>query len=244
MKYIKINDELCLKDKLNNNSNSIFSKMQKYAKESNSVGPLGWVRLLVQKNAHSKKELLFEGHNMVVAQGRYFVAQRIFNFTDGVTDLRNYTISHFAIGAGGATVNGDNVTLLGPNVCDTSLYKPITLNSTHNEPGNFDVSQVPESVRDIYTSIGAVKPIESFELVTEDYEDGETTCAYKTKMKCECIVAGGEPSALSDDGYVPISEAGLYAVNGSDAKMFAHVCFAPKYKELSSILTIEWYVLC
>ncbi len=244
MNTIKIEDGIGLRDCVSNSDSGVFKKMQEYALASKASGPIGWVRLLLQKNAKAKKELMFEGHNMIVGQGRAFVAQRIFNFTDGVTDLRNYRVSHFGVGAGGATVNGDNITLLGPNVCDTALYKPITLNSTHNDPGNFDTSQVPESVRNLYTSVGAVKPIASLELMNEDYEDGELTCAYKTKLKCECIVDGGEPSALPDDGFVPISEAGLFITNGTDAKLFAHVCFAPKYKELDSIITIEWYVLC
>ena len=163
MNTIKIEDGIGLRDCVSNSDSGVF--MQEYALASKASGPIGWVRLLLQKNAKAKKELMFEGHNMIVGQGRAFVAQRIFNFTDGVTDLRNYRVSHFGVGAGGATVNGDNITLLGPNVCDTALYKPITLNSTHNDPGNFDTSQVPESVRNLYTSVGAVKPIASLELM-------------------------------------------------------------------------------
>ena len=47
-----------------------------------------------------------------------------------------------------------------------------------------------------------------------------------------------------------MSEAGLYFVNEALADgdtnkvhMFAHICFAPKYKELESTLTIFWYIL-
>lgn len=239
---IILNDKMSLNDKISDKK--IFNKMQQYALLNSGTGPLGWVKIFMQKNKNAKKELIYEDHNMIVAQGRYFVAQRIFNFTDNVKDYRNYNVSHFAIGGGGATINGDNVTLLGPNVCDTSLYKPITLNSTHNEPGNFDNGDISDDLKDIYTYVGAVKPISSLKMVTEEYEDLGTTCAYKTKMKCECVVAGGEPSTLTPDGYIPISEAGLYMVNGSDAQMFAHVCFAPKYKELDSVMTIEWYILC
>lgn len=239
---IILNDKISLNDKMTDKKT--FSRMQEYAMNHFGSGPIGWVKIFTQKNKNANKKLIYENHNMVVAQGRYFVAQRIFNFTDNVKDYRNYNISHFAIGGGGATVNGDNVTLLGPNVCDTSLYKPITLNSTHNEPGNFDNSEVADDLKDIYTYVGAVKPISSLELISEEYDDLGTTCAYKTKMKCTCTIDGGEPSTLSSDGYIPISEAGLYMVNGSDAQMFAHVCFAPKYKELDSIMTIEWYILC
>lgn len=242
---LNITDGLNLKDSIaKKNDEETFKKLENYLKNTNTVGPLGWVKVFLQKNKDAKKQLVFEDHNMVVAQGRNFVAQRIFNYADA-TDFRNYRISHFSVGAGGASVNNDTVTLLGPNVCDTHIYKPITLNSTHNEPGNYDNSALSNSLKDIYTSVGAVKPIDSLELISESYGEGTSiTCAYNTKVKCECIVASGEPNALASDGYVPINEAGLYLVNGTDAKMFAHVCFPPKYKELDSILTIEWYILC
>lgn len=218
--------------------------MEAYASQNKTHGPIGWVRMFEQKDKNSEKKLFFEGHNMVVAQGRAFVAQKIFNFASGQNDWRNYKISHFAVGAGGASVSNDNVTMLGPMVCDTSLYKPIGLNSTHNEPGAYDNSALADEYKDIYTSIGAVKPIDSLELVAEDYQETNSSCSALSRMKCTCTVESGEPSALPTDGYVPISEAGLYFVYGTDARMFAHVCFAPKFKELDSILTIEWFILC
>ena len=171
------------------------------------------------------RKLFFEGPNMVVAQGRYFVAQKIFGVAD--TSNYNYTgyqISHFGVGAGGATVDGDSVTLLGPHICDTSLYKPVSLGGTLNEPIIYDNSALDDSLKDLYTSYGALKPIETITLVSEDYEETGDTCEYKTKVKCECVVGSSEPPALTVNGYVPISEAGLYFVSGAKAKMFAHVC--------------------
>ena len=32
-------------------------------------------------------------------------------------------------------------------------------------------------------------------------------------------------------------------VSGSTAKLFSHICFAPKWKEKESVLTIQWYIL-
>ena len=222
----------------------IFDKLSEMSRKNPRPGPIGWVRAFLQKKGKTDRELFFEGSNMVVAQGRYFVAQKIFGIGDTGTDYRDYLITHFSVGAGGATVDGDAVTLLGPHICDTSVYKPIGLGSTHNEPGMYDNSSLSDDLKELYTSYGAVRPIDSVTLVEEDYEETGVPCQYKTKVKCECIVGPGDPPALQINGYVPISEAGLYFVHGNDAKLFAHVCFPPKYKELESTLIIDWYVLC
>jgi len=225
-----------------NDDYKIFDNLANFARKEKHIGPVGFVRVFETKA--EEKKLHYEGSNLVVGQGRYFVAQKIFNVSDGLTDYRNYVISHFAVGAGGASVTGDNVVLLGPHICDTHLYRPISLSSTHNEPGNFDNSALPNEQKPIFNSMGAVKPINEVSLMMEEFEDGGVSCSYKTKVKCECIVAAGEPPVLAINGYVPISEAGLYLVSGNSVKMFAHVCFPPKYKELESILTIDWYILC
>jgi hypothetical protein len=86
----------------------------------------------------------------------------------------------------------------------------------------------------------AVKPITTKYLESVSYlrPDGSLNCAAYTKMKCTCIVSDNEPS-----GTTKIDEAGLYFVSGSTAKLFSHICFAPKWKEKESTLTIEWYIL-
>ena len=203
----------------------IFDQLMEKQRQNPKCGPLGWVKAFMQNKSELKRKLFFEGPNMVVAQGRYFVAQRIFNVADTSVNYTNFVISHFAVGAGGATVDGDAVTLLGPSICDVGLYKPIGLESTHNEPVIYDNGALTPELQQLYTSYGSVKPINTLTLVAEDYDETATTCTYKTKVKCECVVGPGEPPALAINGYVPISEAGLYFVSGDVAKMFAHVCF-------------------
>ena len=207
-----------------NDDYKIFDKLSDMQRKNPKAGPLGWVRAFMQAKDQKQRQLFFEGPNMVVAQGRYFVAQKIFGIADTGTDYRNYIISHFAVGAGGSTVDGDSFTLLGPHICDTALYKPIGLGSTHNDPGLYDNTTLSDDLKELYTSYGAVRPIDSVSLVEEEYDETGISCAYKTKVKCECIVGAGDPPALLVNGAVPISEAGLYFVNGNDAKMFAHVC--------------------
>ena len=227
-----------------NDDYKIFDKLSEMQRKNPKAGPLGWVRAFIQNKNDKERKLFFEGSNMVVAQGRYFVAQKIFGLSETGVDYRNYLVSHFAVGAGGATVDGDAVTLLGPHICDTSLYKPIGLGSTHNEPGLYDNTGLDGDLKDLYTATGAVRPIDNKTLVNEDYDESGISCSYKTKVKCECIVGPGDPPALAINGYVPINEAGLYFVSGNSALMFAHVCFPPKYKEVESTLTIDWFILC
>ena len=153
----------------------IFDQLRKQGRQKPKAGPLGWVRAYTQNKHDLTRKLFFEGPNMVVAQGRYFVAQKIFGVADS-PDYTNYKISHFGVGAGGATVDGDSVTLLGPHICDISMYKPISLGGTHNEPVIYDNSALDDDLKELYTSYGALKPIQSITLVAEDYEDTGDTC--------------------------------------------------------------------
>jgi len=200
-------------------------------------GPLGWVRIYLQ----TKKGLVFdEGPNLVIAQGREYVAQRIFNsyaYNGGVrSNWTNYIISHFAVGSGGSVVAGTPpvVTLNGPYICDTGLISATSLGISGylTEPGGTILS-----VKAITASGGSIY------LESTPYSGGGSSCTYYTKMKCTCILPSGEPSSLAPGATTKIDEAGLYFVSGSTAKLFSHICFAPKWKEKESTLTIQWYIL-
>lgn len=219
----------------------IFDKLEKQMRSG--TGPVGWVRIFLQ----TKYGLVYdEGQNLVVAQGREFVAQKIFGTISGTPnpDRRNYLVSHFAVGSGGSTIEGGGlVTLTGPFVCDTYLTTPIELKSTYLvEPGT---SSLPPANR-----IHAVKPIiedgGSILLEPQTFAGGGggSGCTAYTRVKCTCVVPSGQPESLGAGESVKIDEAGLYLVLSTDAQMFAHICFAPKWKEKESTLTIEWYILC
>jgi len=222
-----------------NEDYKIWDSLRDTAKKQR--GPVGWVQMYLDK----KK--VFEGNNLIVAQGREFVAQKIFNINNKEDaslrpDYRNHTISHFAVGSGGATVAGDDVTLNGPEITDTYLAEPISLGDAAylNEPSSYTASGESPLV---HTYEDAVKPITTHgELFLEPVTYDATE--YYTKVKCSCIIPAGEPSVIDAAASVEISEAGLYFVNGSDVKMFAHICFAPKWKEKESQLTIYWFILC
>lgn len=214
----------------------VFDKIAGGFGEQKKRGPVGWVQVYFNNQLHH------EGNNLVVAQGRAFVAQKIFNIS-GAQDWRGYNISHFAIGSNGATVAGTTVTLLGPGICNTALSSPIRLSGSYlDEPSG--TTGTPSTV---YNYQGAVKPIltnGSIALEAEDFTTTNTSCTYSTKVKCTCVVPEGEPAGLTSGQAVPVSEAGLYFVSGTTAKMFARICFPPKWKAYEDTLQISWYILC
>lgn len=211
--------------------------------KSSEPRPKGWVQVFLD---HKKK--VFEGGNLIVAQGREFVAQKIFNTysteSGTRTNLTGYTISGFAVGSGGATIDAGEVTLAGPAVGDTGLYESIGL-------GNSDYLEEPANNEDatespiVHTYDDCVKPITddsgSVYLQAVSYEG---TSDWYTTMKCTCELPAGEPSQIGAGESVQINEAGLYIVSGTTAKMFSHICFPPKFKEKESAITIIWYILC
>lgn len=214
----------------------IFDRLENEMRRG-ARGPLGWVQIFLQ----TKKGLIYdEGWNLVVAQGREFAAQRIFNsyaYSGGSRpDWTAYVLSHFAVGSGGATIAGSPpaVTLNGPYICDTALISATQLGVAGylTEPGGTTLAVKP------ITASGGSKNLEAVA-----YSGGGTSCSYYTKMKCTCIIPAGEPTSLAAGASTKIDEAGLYFVSGSTTKLFSHICFAPKWKEKESIMTIQWYIL-
>ncbi len=193
----------------------------------------GWVRMFMAKNMKKIGNPIVDAPNLIVAQGREFAAQKLFRLADydGGTrpQLYDYKISHFAVGKDGATVDNNIVTLTEPSVTDLHLGEPIDLGtgSYLTEPSGVD-----NAVKEI---------ISDGSILLEPVVYDSTT--YYTQVKCTCVLNDTEPTSLNTNEAVEISEAGLYIVNGSTAKLFSHICFAPKWKEKSSQIIIEWYIM-
>jgi len=228
-------------------SDEIFKKLR--YERIRQGNPVGWFQFF------ENNKLTYENHNIVVATGREYLAQKatsIIEIPSGGIDLRDYDLTHYAFGAGGATTNGETYTLLGPNVCDESLEIPVSFNIDGflTEPGEYVV--VPTIP--IYNSVKAVKPIvypsgyNSYEYSEKEYyEDEVLTCSHYTQIILTIYKEAGEFDLLETGSAVPISEAGLYLTNvgvgGTDALLFARICFPPKFMELEAQYGIEWYIL-
>jgi len=228
-------------------SDSIFEKL--YKRRITEGIPVGWFQFF------ENKKLIYENSNLVVGIGRDYVSQQVTSLTSitsgssGVGDLRDYDLTHYAFGAGGASVDGLSYTLLGPDVCDESLVAPISFNIA----GFLDEPSKATGEDDIYSYIKAVKPIvypsgnNTYERVIRDYPTEDPTCSYYTQTVFTIYKEAGEFDLLETGAAVPISEAGLYITNvgvgGTDAKLFARICFPPKFMELEAQYGIEWYIL-
>jgi len=208
----------------------IYDKLIEYKKNNYIFGPVGWVR------AYLDDRLVVDQPNLVVAQGREFVAIKTFEVisTDDGTgnrpDFTSYKISHFGVGKGGSTIIDDEVTLTGPQYCDTSLYNPIQLSD------GGDYLTEPNGTQYVLKSITSDGSI---------YLEPSGNCDpdYYTKVKCTCVVAAGEPTTLEPGDSVKIDEAALFFTNGTTARIFSHICFTPKWKEKESTFTLVWYIL-
>ncbi len=190
----------------------------------------GWVRMFMHKNPNYLGHPVFEGSNLIVGNGREFTAQKIFNIASS-RDWRSYNITSFGVGGGGATISGGVPVITDPTIDDQGLFSPITLNSSYHTESSSSTS-------------GVVKPITTDGSIV--LLDGEySSTPYYSKVKCSCVVSSGEPTSLGAGESVQISEAGLYFVNSTGInKLFSHISFAPKWKEVDSMITIEWYIIC
>jgi len=226
----------------NKDDYTIFDKLMKQSTKC----PIGWVKIFSSELNLRLNKPDWSGSNLVVGRGREFVAQKCFqkNVYDGGVraDWRSYVISHFGVGSGGSIVNGEDVTLNGPYICDTSLIIPISLGNVAylNDPSGYS------SGDNIHEYTKAVKPIEtggSIYMESKDYTGGGVDCVYYTKVKCTCVIDENEPSSLESGESVKLDEASLYFVNGNNVETFAHICFPPKWKEKESKQIIVWYIL-
>jgi hypothetical protein len=179
--------------------------------------------------------------NMVVANGRRFVAQHIVGTkaTTDPTDLTGYVVSHFGIGSGGVTWVGSTPSLNGPAVCDLDLTTPIPFSDANVSY----LTSPAEGEADAYvckaiTTGGSIEIVENTDLASC------LTPYYFTWIKFTCLKDAGEPTHAVAGASVQISESALYYVSGTTTHMFAHICFYPKWVEKESQFTIEWYVLC
>lgn len=234
-------------------SDKIFKKL--YEQRILKKTPVGYVQIF-----DKKKNLIYEGGNLVVGLGRQYVAQKIITTSltedpsglslttlpSGCDNLRQYEITHYGFGSGGAIYSGppDDYELTGPSICDESLSRPITFDvETYlTDPGEVD------ELDNIHKSIKSVKPINTgnntYEYSLKEYPTVDPICSYYTQFHFTLFKEEGEFGPLEAGESVQVSEAGLYITYESSALLFARICFPPKFMEKEAQYGIEWYVLC
>ena len=199
--------------------------------------------------------------NLVVALGRQYVASRIFGIAHpsetsiptgsnpNVVPVWDWKVTHFGLGNGGAVVVGNYVNLLGPEICDEDLYNPLPLSGNPGDPAYLTSPGDPlKGVSKTNFVIKPIRPTGTLDIIRSRDIDCLSGPKY-SYVRVVCSKFPGEPNYLQfDNDYMNINEAGLYytdvADGGQNVRMFAHICFAPKYIEKKSELVIEWYILC
>ena len=161
---------------------------------------------------YKNDEFMERGKNLVVYDGREYVASKIFD----LGNFTNYQITHFGIGGGGTS--SDGVTLLGANDNDTDLYKPYVLNSQDSS----------------YLRDGILKPINSKELIIDD-NTNKYTCGLFTLT----VNVADEPDLQAP---VKINEAALFSTYQANWKIFSHYCTTDKILQENESITFKWYI--
>lgn len=212
------------------NHEDIFQTLDDLRFSKRKRGPVGWVQAYITDKNNKVTEVCNKP-NLIVAQGKEFVAQKVFGIyeaDDGTLrpNYLNYEVTHFAVGGGGATAQGDVIDFHGPHIADNGLYRPINLGDELylEEPRRLDENE-------IFNYRNAVKPINIHGQVKLEEQEYEGTTAF-SRVLCTCVVPPGEPSALIEGQSVQISESGLYFVDQNVAnqrlpnavKLFAHCC--------------------
>jgi len=222
-----------------NDISPILGELKEFGRNDGLVK--GVVRVIVDGVV---KESILE--NIVVSPGRRFVAQRLFDTNHPADlDVREFKITHFGLGSGGAITSGAYTNLIGPNVCDRDLYSPIKLTGNPIDP--LFLTSPGDDLRGIDPTPYCIKPIKPSGMIdvilTNDIEcDFGPVYSY---VRCVCVKSMMEPNYLiEDDDYIMINEAMLYYSDGHDCHSFAHICFPPKYILKRSEFVVEWYILC
>ena len=186
-------------------------------------------------------KLLADEENLVVLDGREFLAQKFINKPNPSVDLRPYEIRYFGIGSGGAsgTVTSD------PQDTDSDLATP----------AKFSTEGINTSANDYkYIDNGYLKKIESdggsIDIVLETLEvntaTNQTEVQKYTTIKFTLYVLENEPAQKP----FTFNEAGLYAVkfdeNGkptNDKILVARFTTQDKNLGPTDGIIIEWSIL-
>jgi len=189
--------------------------------------PVGYVEIYeVDKDGNKQ---LNGKCNLVVYQGREWIAQRLFavNNASVTATTHDQFISWFGVGSGGADV-GDPLNPDAPENTETDLLSATLINSSDAN----------------CSDDGYYHPFDSD---TIEFEQDVDTDSRWLKAKIS-VTLGTDDANLLDTGDSLINEAGLFlASSKADGfagpfKLFARVTFASIVKDSSRSLLFIWYV--
>lgn len=215
---VKINDiynDQYLKDSFNKKDNS------------NRVKPQGYVEIF-EKNMSGNEKLLGK-NNLVVYQGREWIAERIFNVENSSTSTdKDEFISWFGIGQGGADIVNDPLTAYNPASGDTDLASEVGLGIGVDAPGQYADFRSGDYFKHPFDSI----------VFEQDVNNNNEWLIVKITTTLNAEDANGNF----------INEAGLFTSTSLSAghsgpfHIFSRVTFPTLVKNSDRQLVFVWYI--
>ena len=184
-----------------------------------------------------KKKLLGR-HNLVLYQGREWLAQRAVNqnntnLTDSDVSRRDAFINWFGLGDGGV-LPADPLDPVPPELTDTDLYARVMINATDSSAADYHVVSVGYPETGYYKS-----PFDSVSFEQDSLNDDNWLV-----IKIETVIG------VDDANGNQLSEAGLFTSPSSSGGMantgpfflFARVTFPSIIKTTDRRLIFTWYL--
>jgi hypothetical protein len=190
-------------------------------------------------------ELIADEENLVVLDGREFLAQKVSSLANPEKDLRKYEIRYFGVGDGGA--DGTNVD--DPQDDDTELADAVKISEDGISTDSNDYRYIDDGYLKRILSTdddesGDIKIVLEEHVINTD--DGEKTVEKYTAIKFTLIIEENEPA----DKPFTFNEAALYAVEyDDDGKPLNNKIMVARFTTMDKNLgpndglKIEWTIL-
>lgn len=197
--------------------------------KKDNIKPKGYVEIFEQE-LDGKTKLLGK-HNLVLYNGREWLAQRMVNKNNAnVTSTYSDYISWFGLGDGGVT-SGDPFSPLSPVITDTDLASRVMINTSDSSSADYHV------VSSGYPEEGYYKlPFDDI-----SFEQDELNDDFWLKIKINITVG------TSDANGKQLSEAGLFTGSSNEPtatnfNIFSRVTFPSIVKTSDRRLIFNWYL--
>jgi len=209
----------CLKDSIQSSNN-----------RSEKAPPTGYVEIYEVDDNNQKK--LLGKHNLVLYQGREWLAQRMMNFENSnVTSTKDEFLSWFGLGNGGV-IPGDPFNPSPPVLTDDNLSSEIMISAVDSSAADYHIidSEHPEE--------GYYKvPFDSIEFEQDPYNDDRWLIV---KITTTIGVSYANNKQISEAGlYTAASSVGGYSGNFT---LFSRVTFPSLVKTTDRRLIFTWFL--
>lgn len=202
-----------------------------HKRKDNVRGPQGYVKIFV--NEDGKYSQWGEDFNIVVYQGREFVAQKIVEINSGAKATASDKLSWFGIGSGGAPLSHP-LQPTSPQAIDLELASPVMINADDTMLSDYK-SAIGDQPAGRYKH-----PFESVNFA-QDTENNDKNLILKITTTIAKNDANGNGSQY-------LNEAGLYTSTSTDPtaaanfNLFSRITFPTFVKDNTRSLVFIWYI--